>query len=264
MPEPVSLIATDLDGTLLNSRKEVPSGFEDLVIRHDGISFVIASGRQYYNIFDLFPKCNDRLFFIAENGALVIRGGEVIHKDAMRKEDVLQCIRTFSDPSVCALILCGVKSAYMLKSSSRECFENSYKYYKRLDLVSSLENIDDDILKIVVFVEGYRADEYYREISPVNDRLDHLLSGDCWIDIANKTVSKGKALRIIREVTGATYEGSVAFGDYLNDASLLENAGQSYAMTNAHPGLKKAARYEAAASNDENGVMETLKILGIC
>lgn len=264
MSERIKIVATDLDGTLLDSDKNLPQGFEDLVLKHDEIAFVIASGRQYYNILDLFPKCEDKLFFIAENGGLIIRGGKVLHKDPMNKEDVEACIKEFSDPLVCSLILCGVNSAYMLRSASKDCYENSYKYYKRLLFVDSFENIEDDILKIAIFVEGYRANDYFNEITPINDRLDYLLSGNCWIDIANKSVSKGGAMRTIQNLTGASYETSLAFGDYLNDESLLLSCGQSYAMTNAHPELKKIARFESVASNDENGVMRTLEKLSIC
>lgn len=52
----IRLIATDLDGTLLNSRKEVPAEFEEWVCAHPDIKTVIASGRQYYNIRKLFQK----------------------------------------------------------------------------------------------------------------------------------------------------------------------------------------------------------------
>ncbi len=257
MNDKIDLVATDLDGTLLDPLKNVPSDFEDFVLSHKDINFVIASGRQYYNILDLFPKCRDELIFIAENGGLVYRNGQVLHKDTMSREDVDECLKIFSDPEICSLILCGVKSAYMLKSASKDCYDNSYLYYKRLDLVDSFEDIDDDILKIAIFVEGYRANEYYHEITAPNDRLECLLSGNCWIDVSNKTVSKGAAMRRIMEITGSSFETSMAFGDYLNDESLIRSCKFSYAMANAHPDLKKLALREAP-SNEDNGVMRVL------
>ena len=51
------LIATDLDGTLLNSRKEVPAEFEEWVCAHPDIKTVIASGRQYYNQIFIIHVC---------------------------------------------------------------------------------------------------------------------------------------------------------------------------------------------------------------
>ena len=258
MSENIKLIATDLDGTLLDSEKRVPSGFEDFVLRHDELKFVIASGRQYFNIIDLFPKAYRNMVFIAENGGLIYENDEVLHKDPMSREDVRACIEEFSDPSVCCLILCGIKSAYMLKTSSQDAFDNSVKYYRKLAKVDSFDNIDDDIIKIAIFVEGYVANEFYKTIVPVNDRLDYLLSGTCWIDIANKTVNKGNAVRMLRERFLIPKEQTMAFGDYLNDYALLQNCGVTYAMANGHPELKKLADREAP-SNDDNGVMKVLE-----
>ena len=52
----------------------------------------------------------------------------------------------------------------------------------------------------------------------------------------------------------------MAFGDYLNDYTLLQSCGESYAMANAHPDLKAIAKY-VTASNDEDGVMKILRTL---
>jgi len=49
----------------------------------------------------------------------------------------------------------------------------------------------------------------------------------------------------------------MAFGDFLNDVELLENAGYSYAMKNAHPGLFAHARFRAAG-NEEDGVLREI------
>ena len=258
MSENIKLIATDLDGTLLDSKKRVPAGFEDFVLRHGELRFVIASGRQYFNIIDLFPKAYKNMVFIAENGGLVFDDDEVVYKDPMTPTDVRACIDAFSDPSICSLILCGVKSAYILKSSSEDCFKNSVMYYRKLERVDSFDNIDDDIIKIAIFVEGYVANEFYKTIVPVNDRLDYMLSGNCWIDIANKTVNKGNAISLLLKRFNIGVEESMAFGDYLNDAALLKNCGISYAMANSHPDLKKLADREAP-SNDEQGVMQVLE-----
>ena len=50
----------------------------------------------------------------------------------------------------------------------------------------------------------------------------------------------------------------MAFGDYMNDYTMLQEAGESYAMENAIPEIKKIAKYQAPSNNDE-GVMKVLK-----
>ena len=60
----IRLIAVDLDGTLLNDRKEVPPDFIPMVeaLFPRGIRFVIASGRQYFNLAAMFSSIADKLF----------------------------------------------------------------------------------------------------------------------------------------------------------------------------------------------------------
>lgn len=92
----------------------------------------------------------------------------------------------------------------------------------------------------------------------MHDRLNVVLSGECWIDIANKEVCKGAALKFLQDRYDISADESMAFGDFLNDESMLLQCTESYAMSNGHPLLKEKARY-IAPSNDEDGVMKILR-----
>ena len=76
----IRLIAVDLDGTLLNDRKEIPPDFVPMVeaLHPRGVRFVLASGRQYFNLAAMFERIADKLFFFSENGGLVFDGAENI------------------------------------------------------------------------------------------------------------------------------------------------------------------------------------------
>ncbi|MBF0208596.1 MAG: HAD hydrolase family protein, partial [Oligoflexia bacterium] len=52
----IKLIACDMDGTLLNANRELPPDFVRILkkIRKQGITFVVASGRQYANLLETF------------------------------------------------------------------------------------------------------------------------------------------------------------------------------------------------------------------
>ena len=66
----IKLIAADMDGTLLSSRKQLPKGFFPLVrtLKKIGVRFAPASGRQYYNLYEQFGEIADELMYISENG----------------------------------------------------------------------------------------------------------------------------------------------------------------------------------------------------
>lgn len=254
----IKLVATDLDGTLLKADKSKPADFEDFVLSHPEIIFVIASGRQYYNIRSQFERTSDQLMYIAENGGFVFKDGQCIFINEMCKEDVDASIKRFVNPGVSDIVLCGEKSAYMLGSASDDARRNASMYYTRFQFVDSFEEVSDRIIKIAVFVEGYVADTFYETLNNDNPRISYTLSGNCWIDIANSTVDKGEAMKVIQAKLGISPAECMAFGDYLNDVSLLKSCEESYAMANAHPDLKTFCKH-IAPSNEDEGVMAVLK-----
>ena len=74
----IKLIATDMDGTLLNSKNEIQDGFYEVFnkLEEKGIIFAAASGRQYYNLLKRFEGIEDKMMFIAENGTFVVYKGK--------------------------------------------------------------------------------------------------------------------------------------------------------------------------------------------
>lgn len=258
----IKLVATDMDGTLLDSKKRIPSDFMEWVTTHQNIKTVIASGRQYYNLEKLFAPIKDRLIFIADNGGLVFANGEAIYCNKMLKSDVHAILDALQDIPDIVVIICGVKSAYMLHATALS-EGNAHMYYARLKFVKDLRECisQDDIVKLAIFFEKRNAEELYPTIqNRLNERISVQLSGDSWVDIANASVSKGSAIKAILEQYQIDKSQAMAFGDYLNDYTLLQACDESYAMENAHPEIKKISKY-TAPSNDEDGVMRILRTI---
>ena len=69
----VRLVAADMDGTLLDSRKRLSPEFMPMLekLKANGVHFVVSSGRQYYNLLNHFEDLRDRIVFLSENGARV-------------------------------------------------------------------------------------------------------------------------------------------------------------------------------------------------
>ena len=67
----IELIATDMDGTFLDSNKRISPQFPSLYFKmqEKGVRFVIASGNQYYRLYQKFLPLSGDIIFIAENGA---------------------------------------------------------------------------------------------------------------------------------------------------------------------------------------------------
>lgn len=258
----IRLVATDMDGTLLDSNKQLPPDFMAWVKAHPDIKTVIASGRQYATLAKDFVPIKDDLIYVAENGALVFEKGEILYSNEMQKEDIRKCLALIEGIEEATPIVCGARAAYM-KGAKEHALREAKIYYTQLELVDNLYEaaLQDQVVKIAIFLDKKAAEAALAHFACLDGHLAAVLSGDSWIDLSNSSVNKGVAVAAIQEKYGIDRKESMAFGDYLNDVGLLESCEESYCMENGHPDLKSLAKY-VAASNDDHGVMKVLWGLG--
>lgn len=250
-----------MDGTLLDSHKRLPKDFKEWVRNHPDILTVIASGRQYYALERDLKDIRDSLVFIAENGSLVFQKGKIIYQDLMEEKDILTVLDILDRIPYATPLLCGVNSAYRLKSDDEEMY-HATMYYERLELVEDLKRVahDEKIVKLAIYFRNQMAEKSAHYFSELPSHLKAVVSGVSWIDIANADVNKGRALREIQEQNHIRPEECIAFGDYFNDVEMLRQVKYSFAPENAHPDIKSMVS-ELTKSNDEDGVMKILRTL---
>lgn len=260
----IRLIASDMDGTLLDSRKQLPEETFRMIetLCERGIAFVVASGRQYYNLYNLFGDVADRICYCSENGAIVFRGKENLFFSELPRsgaERILEEIRRL--PRVYP-ILCGLNSAYIVDDDP-EFVRNARFYNDRLERipVSAIREVleADRICKIAAFSARDAEAVVYPALRVLSSAFSVVLSGMTWVDIMNPEVSKGAALDFLRNRLGISSGECMVFGDYLNDSSMFLKYPNSYAMANAHPGLKEIAAHITEADNEHDGVWETVR-----
>ena len=257
----IKLIATDMDGTLLNSKHEINPEFWEVweKLRARDITFACASGRQYYNLIKKFEDIKDDIYFIAENGSFVAYKGEILHINTLERKKTFEFIELARKIDGVNIVLCGKNSAY-IESNNSKFIEEVKPYYEKFEIVNSLEEVEDDFLKIALCDFKNSEENSYKYFKEFEDKYKITVSGGVWLDISNIDANKGTAMRKLQEILGITSKETLAFGDYLNDVELLESAYHSYAMENAHPKLKELAK-NIAKSNEDNGVVEKIKEL---
>lgn len=258
----ISLIAVDMDGTLLDSEGLIPSHFQEIFQRLEAsnILFAVASGRQYGNLLERFYDMRDKIVFIAENGACVVYQGKTLYLNPIPMADVLElCAHGRTIPNT-AMVVCGRKSAYIEKSDDpdRALFLGEIaKYYSKKEYVNSFADIDDDILKFTICTFDGAEEIALPAFQSFSDRFSIVVSGEFWVDIAQPNTNKGIALAHVQDYFGISRDQTMAFGDFMNDVELLQNAAYSYAMANSHPDLFQHANFQAAA-NYEDGVLRQI------
>jgi Cof subfamily protein (haloacid dehalogenase superfamily) len=259
----IRLIASDMDGTLLDDDHAIHEDFWPLIEQlHDrGITFCPASGRQYYNLLERFEPIADDVVFIAENGTFVVRSGQELSSDCLDRRTAAELVGIVrglhTNGANVGAVLCGKAAAYTERADD-QWWSEVEQYYHRLELVADLDQVRDDVLKVAVY--DFESSE--RNAAPafahLRDTLQVVVSGQHWLDLMKLEANKGSGIRHVQESLGITADQTMAFGDFLNDLEMMDEATYSFAMANAHPQLVERARFQAP-ENTANGVVRTIR-----
>lgn len=250
-----------MDGTLLNSKHEVSDLFYELFdqLKSRGIRFVAASGRQYHSMEQKLAKIKDDITFISENGAIIKEKGIEISSTLLDHDlvqELLGIVNTIPDSSA---MLCGKDKAFF-DGSSAGFFEELKEYYSAFEIVEDYTHIKEEIVKIAVYHNQNAEQFIYPKVQHLQDKVKVKLSGQHWVDLNHVDAHKGKALQQVMAIHGIKPEEVMVFGDYNNDLEMLSLTPNSFAMANAHPNAKKAAKHQTT-SHDDFGVERILQQL---
>ena len=288
----IRLVAVDMDGTLLDDKKNFPPGLDGILdqLEERGIVFVPASGRQIWTLINMFPG-RVGMTFIGENGAIVMRDGEEISSSPLDLGTVRRCVELVrhhvrqggffvartdfqggkaQDVEAAqwdgGLVVCGKKSAYIERSD--EPFLHAVSpYYTRTQIVEDLLEVldeiergelDDAIIKLALRSAGDVKPLAERTLGMFKQSHQFALSGDNWADLQMRGVDKGQAVSELQKYLGVSPAQTAVFGDAGNDLGMMSRAEFSFAMANASPDILAAARF-VAPSNNEAGVVRVLR-----
>ena len=243
----LKLIASDIDGTLLqNGEKELSGQAVNQVkqLKEMGILFAAASGRQYATLRRLFEPVKDDIAYICENGAMVMYNGKILHKDVFDRvlaEEMMHSILNREDMEI---IVSGEKSYYIQpkRKSFAEYMLQSVK--GNVTVVDNILEVQEDILKISMYRESGLEETlpYWKKL--FGDKATVVTSGHAWLDMMPMSADKGKGIRVLQKHFLISADDCVAFGDNLNDLEMLHEVTYSFAMSNAKEKVKEIAKYE--------------------
>ncbi|MFI3161717.1 Cof-type HAD-IIB family hydrolase [Streptococcus suis] len=269
----VRLIATDMDGTFLDGQGSFDrERFSRVLDQLDQkkIPFVIASGNGIGRLLQLFQGFEDRLIFVADNGAHVYQNGKIMIRRAIQQEETTAIIDFFRGrwADVC-LMLSNEENIYMqagagvpfegtdlpIEPAQMAAFQNRVTY---LDDLSAYPNFEP-IYKVGLWVPEARVESITEEFNQTfQGQLVAVTSGYGSVDILPQGIHKAWGLEQVLTNLAITPDQVMAFGDSDNDIELLSYVGYSYAMENATDKVKAVAKY-MAPSHLEAGVLQVLE-----
>ena len=243
----LKLIASDIDGTLLqNGEKELSGQAVNQVkqLKEMGILFAAASGRQYATLRRLFEPVKDDIAYICENGAMVMYNGKILHKDVFERALAEEMMHSILNREDMEIIVSGEKSYYIQpkRKSFAEYMLQSVK--GNVTVVDNILEVQEDILKISMYRESGLEETlpYWKKL--FGDKATVVTSGHAWLDMMPMSADKGKGIRVLQKHFLISADDCVAFGDNLNDLEMLHEVTYSFAMSNAKEKVKKIAKYE--------------------
>jgi Cof subfamily protein (haloacid dehalogenase superfamily) len=263
---PVKLLATDLDGTLLRSDNTVSDHTRQALAdaAGAGLQVVFVTGRPTRWLWEVAGATDYTGVVVAANGAMTfdLATSSILHEqslDPKTLESITELLRT-KFPDVYFAVDFGDEFAY----------EHGYRHDWELTTVTDqhgnpvpvpnasvlAEMLTKPAVKLLAKVADAHPDEFLAAAAEVLGDTAYVTRSATsgLLEISATGVTKAAGLARHCETLGIWAADVAAVGDMPNDIPMLEWAGHSYAVANAHPAAQQAADVVLAESNDEDAV----------
>ncbi len=267
----IKLIAIDIDGTLLNSRKELTAAtVEALQAAADhGIHVVISTGRLFSEFADLAAQLPMMRYTVTCTGAQVmdLQTGEDLYRAAFTADELRAIYGRVRDLDGLAQVFSDVTGKIHNDAEKLKRVE----YFCGAALAALLQTThiaEDDLDQMVADYEGFTNKfhmfipdpavkaEAIRRLQDLPVDLSESAPND--LEVMPRGIDKGLGLEKLAERLGLTPSEVLAIGDGGNDVGMLRYAGLSAVMANGSDEAKAAGSWLLPWSNDEDGVAKAV------
>lgn len=260
------LIAFDIDGTLVNSKKVITPKTQKALeaLKSNGTEIVISSGRPYNGVLRVADQAKRELVTYGScfNGGLIkkIATGETLYAASLETEGIHEITKLALDADLdiighsedTIMVARPPKTDYIVLESKLNDMP--------IEVVDFLAP-DIKVPKLIVTASSDALAEFRSSLPGIfDDHFNIVKSADFFLEFNPNYVSKGEGLKNLAAHMNISQKEVMAFGDHGNDLSMIEWAGCGVAMGNAIPELKEAAQF-VTLSNDEEGIAHALEEL---
>lgn len=254
----IKLLATDLDGTFLNSNRTISPANKAAIkkLNEAGIQFSIASGRSIATIAPILSEIECSGPAVTTNGALVIgnNGEEILHRTLPQSAHKL--ITDYAEAQKIHL-----NSYYGYETRFSDKGEFAELYISRTGTTptfQSYKQIKEGLASKLLFIDHPQNILRYRaELSPQLEEfgISIVISEPDYLEFLAPNINKGEGLKSLCSALNIPLDSVAAIGDYTNDTEMMKYAGWPAAVSNAHPDILQLAK-TIVKSNDQDGFSE--------
>ncbi len=263
------LLAFDLDQTIITDRHELPTPIRSAIrrARDAGHHVSVLTGRPLANTVPVLEQLDIDSWYSVNHGGMVFgKDGEVLRHQRLPWHDVTAVLETEFDNALEYSVVVGEKLYVRQPGDPRWGWAHTANRVVAeftADLNSDVDKLvfsagtaptsleDDSLLSVAEALEGVIA-----------ERFPHLVTyvwNNGYLEITTAESDKGSALRLLSAELGFRQEDTIAFGDGLNDRTMLEWAGRSIAVGPFAHARVLAVADEHIAPPEEGGVADWLE-----
>lgn len=264
------MLVLDIDGTLLNSKKEITDNTRKALIdiQKQGHIVVIASGRPTAGIVKIANElCLDEFggYILSFNGARITnwKSKQVIYQNAL-SHDLIEPLYIFAKENNLGLVsyeddnvITGTRHDEYMELEAR------INGIKIKDVEDFPKYINFDINKCLFTAPLDVAEEYEKKLVEMYENKASIYRSEpFFIEVMPVGVDKAASLDKLVTTLGLSKEDTICCGDGFNDLSMIRYAGVGVAMENAQETVKSEADF-ITLSNDDEGIVYVIdKFIG--
>lgn len=262
------LIAFDMDGTLLDSDKNIRES--SLAAIHDaaqqGRTIVLSTGRCLAELEEFFPKLPDVRYVIGANGAFLydIQKRQIVHSSQIPFEIVAEIFSRIQSYPVMTQIL-SIDSIVPKDLVAHMADYHLEIYQKTFDMITvQPDDIEiyycqkrPPVYKFNIHCQSTGQRKQLRELLadlPITMVDSEITCLECSL----VGITKGTGLIKLCEHLNISLANTIAVGDSDNDADILKTAGLSAAMGNANHNIRQIADI-IVSDNDHDGCAQVIR-----
>ena len=263
----IKLVAIDMDGTLLNSKKELleetKQYFKDFHKKETETLLVLCTGRPETGI---RPYLKD-LGYLEENHYIISQNGANIYEsrtgkrvmDAFLDSAAIQKWIELGKKHGISVMGAGVDYYYCFDQEPTEWMEFDVKLVSgKLKRIPTKESLNTDFYKILLMGDEEQLNEFETYIPQEwRDEFYVVRSQKYLVEVLTKGVNKAFGLEKLAQKLNIQPSEIAAIGDAANDIEMLEYAGLAVAMGNASEEVKAIADI-VTDTNENNGVIKAI------
>jgi Cof subfamily protein (haloacid dehalogenase superfamily) len=252
----VTLVISDVDGTLLDNDKELTSEAPAAVQRlyHAGIRFTIASARPPRMVRELVTKLAVKEPLACFNGALIVNPDETVLQEIQLSPADAQSVADFITKRGFDLWVWTDSDWFVSNPSGPHVDRHESQMGRKATPLATRDMSRFRVLKLVGVSDNHDAvakaeADLAKNGSPT---ISGTRSSSYYLDVTDARANKGEVVLRMSQILQIPTEQIATIGDMTTDTFMFRKSGISIAMGNALDDVKAQAKF-VTKSNEENG-----------